>query len=44
MAMLDGIISSTVMYGFKSWTFNINDKKRVGMLEIKCLRVISGAR
>lgn len=40
--MFEGILAPAVLYGSDSWVLNTRERKRVYVLEVKCLRAISG--
>ena len=44
LGMFEGIMVPTVMYGSECWALNAREKKKVDVIEMKCLRAISGVR
>jgi len=44
MGMFEGIVVPSVLYGCEAWALNAWSRKRIKVLEIKCLRTITGVR
>ena len=44
VGMFEGIVAPAVLYGSECWVLKARERKRVDVLEMKCLRTISGVR
>ena len=44
MGMYESIVVPTVMYGCEAWALNAKERKKLEVLEMKCLRTIAGVR
>jgi len=44
MGMFEGIVVPSVLYGCEAWALNAWSRKRIEVLEMKCLRTITGVR
>ncbi len=44
IGMFEGIVVPTVLYGCESWALNAEERKRIEVMEMRCLRTICGVR
>ena len=44
VGMFQGIVAPAVLYGSECWALNVREKRRVDVLEMRCLRTITGVR
>ena len=44
MGMYEGIVEPSLLYGSEVWGLNMNDRKRIEVVEMICLRNICGVR